>query len=186
MTIAHGECPDCAEPIAAPGCGLWHRLRAAALVGVSVVAVSAQATPICRWVDDSGRTRLADVVPERYAASARCTDSRQFEISSDRSQQADERARQLRQRADTSKPLKGDAAPSPSSAAASGPAAPVAGKRPARSVDRSTDCATWRRLYDESSACFAPYRTVGGTKAEAFRQCRVIPSPDPKCGSASN
>ena len=56
-------------------------------------------------------------------------------------------------------------------------------KRPSQGVTDTTDCATWRRLYLESEACFGPFRTVGGgIKAEAFEACTVIPSPEPKCG----
>ncbi len=151
-----------------------------------LIALPAQATMICRWVDDAGRTQLAEIVPEKYVQSARCTDSKQFEISAERTRQAEERARQLRQQADISNQTTGDAPAAPLAAPGPRSAGSQADKRPARGVDQSTDCATWRRLYQESSACFAPYRTVGGTKAEAFEKCQVIPSPVPKCGPPSN
>ncbi len=46
------------------------------------------------------------------------------------------------------------------------------------------DCpALWRRYLD-SQACFEPYRLAnGGLKPEAFRHCKVVVSPAPRCGS---
>lgn len=45
------------------------------------------------------------------------------------------------------------------------------------------DCATLRRLYRESLACFAPYVLANGaTKAEAFQKCTVRADPAPLCG----
>ena len=56
-------------------------------------------------------------------------------------------------------------------------------KRPAELVTDATDCETWWRLYDESTACFGPFRTTrGATKVEAFDVCNAVASPEPKCG----
>lgn len=160
------------------------RLAALALpVALLVSVLPAQATTICRWVDANGRTQLADTVPERYAASATCTDSKQYDVPPERASQAQARDRRLLERAGLAGQPASEAPP-PAAPRASAPKPP--GKRPARGVDASTDCATWRRLYEESAACFAPYRTVGGIKAEAFDRCRTIPSPDPTCGAPSN
>ncbi len=159
-------------------------LHGLAALYVLLLALPAHATMICRWVDDSGRTQLAEIVPDKYAQSARCTDSKQYDIAPERTQQAQERARKLREQAGLSSQSTGDTPPPASSAPPA--SAPPAGKRPARVVDQSTDCATWRRLYQESASCFAPYRTVGGTKAEAFEKCNVVPSPEPKCGPTIN
>ena len=60
-------------------------------------------------------------------------------------------------------------------------------KRPTETVNDSTDCTTWWRLYDESAECFGPFRTTrGAIKPEAFDSCNVIPSPDLKCGPRRN
>lgn len=156
--------------------------RTFCLLAIGLAAASADATTICRWVDASGRTQLAEIVPEKYAQSAQCTDSKQFDVPPDRAQQARESARKLRDRADIGSQKSAEAA----APAAQRASAPAVAKRPAQGVDQSTDCATWRRLYEESAACFAPYRTVGGTKAEAFEKCREIPAPDLKCGPVVN
>lgn len=144
------------------------------------IAAGAQATPICRWVDENGRTHVAETVPERYRSSASCTDSGRYELSPQQQREADERATKAKaqqERAVTSAPP-ASAAAGPASAAPHPPA-----RRPAQGVDDATDCKTWWRLYDESVECFGPYRTThGATKAEAFDRCNVIPSPVPKCG----
>ncbi|WP_418318664.1 hypothetical protein [Piscinibacter sakaiensis] len=156
------------------------------LLVLPLLGQSASAAPICRWVDDSGRTHLADVVPERYAATAQCSDSSQYRIDPDRVIKAQQEAQLMRQRAGLGDQRAVDPAQSAASGAGSGrpPAAsPTTQRRPSRGVDDSTDCATWRQLYRESGECFGPYRTVGGgVKAEAFDKCRPIPSPELKCG----
>jgi len=62
------------------------------------------------------------------------------------------------------------------------PASAPAASRPAKKGD---DCATLRRLYQESLDCFAPYVMANGaTKAEAFQKCTVRADPAPLCGVA--
>lgn len=155
-------------------------LGAACLV---LLPSAAGATPVCRWVDDGGRTHVADNVPERYRATATCTDSQKYELTP-----AQQRAAQQRVADDRAKAARAAAVPAPraASATASQPAARAPGravKRPAEVVTDTTDCATWWRLYDESAACFGPFRTTrGATKAEAFDVCNVIVSPESRCG----
>ncbi len=144
-------------------------------------ALSAQAAVIYRWVDDSGRTHVSDVVPEKYKKSAIRIDSSESAVSPERKRQAEEAAARTKAMADeAARRRQGAPASAPADAAAS---APTTTKRPAQSVTDSTDCDTWRRLYRESEDCFGPYRTTsGGIKAEAFDKCNPIPSPEPKCG----
>jgi hypothetical protein len=147
-----------------------------------LAAPAVQATAICRWVDESGRTHLADSVPDRYRAQARCTDSRQYELSPDQVRSAQQRAaeeqsgaseRSARRAASTA------SAPAPTAGAASRPAQ----KRPATVITEGTDCATRWRLYDESAACFGPFRTTrGGIKPEAYAVCNEVPRPEVQCG----
>lgn len=42
---------------------------------------SAGATSVCRWVNESGRTQIAEVVPEKCRKVAVCTDSRKYGLS---------------------------------------------------------------------------------------------------------
>jgi hypothetical protein len=142
-------------------------------------ALSAQAAVIYRWVDESGRTQVSDVVPEKYRKSAIRVDSSESAVSPERKRQAEETAARTKALADEAERRR-QSAQRPITPAAS---APVATKRPAQSVTDDTDCDTWRRLYRESEDCFGPYRTTrGGTKGEAFEKCNPIPSPELKCG----
>ncbi len=145
-------------------------------------ASSACATPLCRWVDSSGRTHFAAVVPEKYSKHAVCTDSQHHELLAEQREAAEAKAADEKARARR-------AAARPPAGAASSAAPPVkavsqaAAKRPAEIVTDATDCATAWRLYDESVACFGPYRTTrGATKAEGFDRCNVVMSPEPRCG----
>ena len=144
------------------------------------------ATPICRWVDEKGRTQIAEVVPEKYRQVASCTDSQKYELSTEQRRAAEQRLTEDRERARKGavKPPgeRGSSAPRPPSAA-SQPGV----KRPTEVVTDSTNCETWWRIYDESVECFGPYRTTrGATKVEAFDACNVVPSPESKCGPRSN
>lgn len=136
------------------------------------------ATVVYRWVDEHGRTHVSDVVPDKYRRSAKPVNLGSYEPSPENRQQAEEQAardKAAAARAPTAQAEK----PSQAASAVSAPAT----RRPAQGVDSKTDCATWRRLYQESLACFGPYRTAnGGIKPEAFDACTVIPSPDLQCG----
>jgi Domain of unknown function (DUF4124) len=155
--------------------------RAAALAGALLFAgTCAHAAAIYRWVDENGRTHVADVVPEKYRATATRIDSGQYEVSPAQRKEAEARAAR-------DKALAASQAAARRSPAASAPAAkastPTSARRPAQGVTEATDCDTWRRLYRESEDCFAPYRsTRGGIKPEAFEACNPIPSPELKCG----
>jgi hypothetical protein len=160
--------------------------RPAALLALTLLLLSLPlaAKPICRWVDGSGRTQFSEVVPDRYKDVATCTDSQQFELSPSQRRAAEQLSAEARTKAVR------DAAKVPARSASSAPSTkgsvpPRIAKRPAETVTDTTDCATWRRLYEESSACFGPFRTNrGATKAEAFEVCNEIPNPDPTCGPA--
>lgn len=144
------------------------------------------AAPICRWVDESGRTQLSDFVPDQYKKVATCTDSQKYELSPEQRREADQRAadERARPRSEAANPPK-EGASGPLSPAA--PASEPGAKRPAQIVTDATDCQTWWRIYDESADCFGPYRTApGGIKPEAFDKCNVVPSPELKCGPRRN
>jgi hypothetical protein len=146
----------------------------------------ANATPICVWLDDAGRTQYASVVPDHYKSVATCTESQQYELSPEQQRATEQAAREDRARARL------DAAKLAASSTSKTPrvadAAPRAvAKRPAKVVSEATNCTTWWRLFDESAACFGPFRTTAGAiKVEAYGVCNVVPSPEPKCGLRRN
>lgn len=152
----------------------------AAIVASFCLPATAQASSICRWVDEKGQAQFSDVVPESYKSTVTCTHSPTTESSNAR-RDADKESKDLQSK--PSRPAAAASNPAPPESAASQPAA----RQPAERVTESTDCKTWRRLYDESGACFAPFRTArGGIKAEAFAACNEVPNPEAKCGPNTN
>lgn len=174
--------PDRSSGAAAAVRALRHR-RAWAAGLLALLPLPGAATSLCRWVDDSGRTHIAATVPERYKATATCTDSGRYEVPAAQRRAAQQRAEDEQARAKGSA-----AAPAAASAASAAPSVAAAAsapapKRPAQAVTDQTDCATWWRLYEESLACFGPFRTTrGAVKAEAYEVCNVVVSPEPRCG----
>lgn len=152
-----------------------------ALLACGILSFSPlHAADIYRWVDESGRTQMSDVVPEKYKKSATRIDSRQFELTAEQRREAEARAAEAKQRK-----ARSDAVEAAGSASAAALAAAASAPRPTAS--ESSDCATLRRLYRESQECFAPYRTVNGTtKAEAFEKCTPVADPVSKCGPVSD
>lgn len=146
-----------------------------AVISACLVSFStANAASICRWVDENGRVQFADVVPDRYKGLVSCTHSGPTVQNAERPTiRSDKRSPSAQ-------------APAPAATAPfDTPRSPA--KRPTQTVTSTTDCKTWQRLFNESGACFAPFRTTrGGVKAEAFEQCNDIPEPKEKCGPLSN
>ena len=142
----------------------------------------ARAAEIYQWVDESGRTHLSDVVPEKYRATAKRVDSRQFEPTPQ--QRAAAQALAAREREQAAKAAVADAAGSAAqgdaAAAAKAASAPAA---PASGASNATDCASLRQLYTQSQECFAPFRNTNGSlKPGAYDKCVEVPDPSPKCG----
>jgi hypothetical protein len=157
-----------------------------AALALTLLVQAVGAAPVCRWVDERGRTQISDVVPDKYKKAATCTDSQKYELSPAQRREADQRAAEerARPRSEAANPPK-ESASGPLSPAA--PASQPGAKRPAEVVTDATDCQTWWRVYDESADCFGPYRTArGGIKPEAFDNCNVVPNPELKCGPRRN
>lgn len=144
-----------------------------------------QASPICHWVDNDGQKQLSDRVPEAYRRVAVCQDSQAFELSPKQQVDARQRAAQAqalrdldRARADALPP-EANANPTAGAALTAAPRA----RRPVEEITASTACPTQWRIYDESMACFSPFRTTqGAIKPEAYEQCREVGSPEVACG----
>ena len=157
----------------------WPHCRHMLSLGLALGLASAGtvATPVCRWVDAAGQTHVADAVPSAYQAQATCTDSDQFELTPAQQRDAERRW------ADEQFRARNLGVVPPATAASGAPEVPRSAKRPAETVTDATDCPTWWRIYDESSACFGPFRTTSGSlKPEALDQCNEVPSPELKCG----
>ncbi len=160
-------------------------LGTVALVLLMQVSVGS-ATPICRWVNNGGRTQMASVVPDKYKAVANCTDSQAYELSAEQRLAAEQAAarNKARARAAAARPpaVKAARAESPAPAAVRTDL-----KRPQEVITDSTDCKAAWRIYAESVECFGPYRTApGATRPEGFDRCKVVISPESRCGPPSN
>ena len=157
----------------------WPHCRRMLSLGLALglASAGAVATPVCRWVDAAGQTHVADAVPSAYQAQATCTDSDQFELTPAQQRDAERRW------ADEQFRARNLGVVPPATAASGAPEVPRSAKRPTETVTDATDCPTWWRIYDESSACFGPFRTTSGSlKPEAFDQCNEVRSPELKCG----
>jgi hypothetical protein len=158
-------------------------MRVLAALACAFAALAAQAGVVYRWVDDQGRTHVSDVVPEKYRDRATRIDTGAFEVSPERTKEAQERAARDKARADEAAKARERAAAAERVPAASAAAAAARAASAPKDVPPGADCATRLRLYRESQECFARYRTVhGGLKAEAFQNCAEVPDPVPDCG----
>ena len=146
------------------------------LCAVALAATaSAFSGTIFRWVDDSGRTHVADVVPERYERRAERIDTRQWRLPAE---QAEAAQRDLARRQ-----AQLDASRRERDRASSMPAPVVAATSTSRRASPAPDCAALRRAYASSQECFAPFQNVNGTmKPGAFDTCVELPDPSPICG----
>lgn len=140
----------------------------------------ADASSICRWVDENGVVQFSDIVPDRYTAVVTCIHTQPLEPTTEQ-REAGKRAKDRRDK------IRPPAQAASSTVSPRALAPQPALKQPAEAITDSTDCKTWQRLYDESGACFAPFRTAhGGVKAQAFEKCNEVPSPEVKCGPPRN
>ena len=152
------------------------------VAALALIALQASAAPIYRWVDENGRTQMSDTVPEKYRKSAKRTDTEQFNVSPEARKLAEERGAKEKALVDQL------ASRRKNEEASSSPAAPAASAPKSRDSDaaNSSDCATWRRMYRESQACFAPYHNADGSlKPGAHENCTEVGNPEAKCGVES-
>lgn len=151
----------------------WKR---ACAFGAICVACGAAAAPIYRWVDDDGRTHFSETVPKRYEKTATRVMPRDTGPPASASSMPSAPSPVL---PPAPSPKASEAAPAQTAT----PTVPAASAAASAARVQPKDCATLRRLYEESLACFAPYRTVrGGLKAEAFDKCTPVEDPTPVCG----
>lgn len=154
-------------------------VRRLAWVAALLMPIVVHAADVYRWVDETGRVQFSDTVPEKYRDKATRVDTRPSELTDAQRREAEARALQARARAAETAAAQARVASAPPRALP----APVAAASAA--APTATDCATLHRLYQESQACFGPYRTVHGTtKAEGYEKCTVVADPTPQCGYA--
>lgn len=150
---------------------------AAAVVSAPVVAPCAD---IYRWVDDQGRTHIADTVPERYKSVATKLDSKVVEPTARQRAEALDRAAKDRAKVAELEAAARQAQP-PASAASAAPPRSATRRNPAA----GSECDRLWQEYHESQECFAPYQMgPTGIKAEAYSKCKEVRNPSQQCGPA--
>lgn len=137
-------------------------------------AASAPAAPkppaggIYKWKDASGKMQYSDKPPAPNASS--------MKLNNDAPSAAEAQAARDRLEA-----MKAESA-SRAAARNTPTGAPAdAGANTGPAADESACQAKWRE-YNESYACFDPYRLVGGgIRPEAFEKCKVVKQPSEPC-----
>ena len=141
------------------------------------------ATDMYKWKDESGRTHVAESVPERYKRVATKIDSRQFEVQESEKAAALARGAKEREHAASMAADRARAAD-----AASAPPLGLSASQPRAGTSRrqgESSCDQHWRLYFESQACFAPYqRREVGPRVEAYSNCQTVQAPPSECGPA--
>lgn len=152
--------------------------RSAQGVALLCAATAVHAADIYRWVDEQGRTHMADSVPERYKRTARHIDGRRYELSeADKAAASAAQERMRAERADAeTRRAEGQTGP-----AGQAPAA-IAGAKPGRQQQAGgSECdRLWRDFY-ASQACFGPWQTT----PEAHARCKETVSPSQRCGPSN-
>ena len=139
-------------------------------------SASAPAAPkpvggVYKWKDASGKMQYSDKPPAANASS--------MKLNNDAPSAADAQA--ARERLDAMKAESSNRAAARSAAATGTPAPVDANAKPAPAADESACQAKWRE-YNESYACFDPYRLVGGgIRPEAYDKCKVVKQPSEPC-----
>lgn len=148
-------------------------------VGLLFTPVLGQSADVYRWVDDQGRTHVADTVPERYRGVATRLDSQGPQPSAQQRSEAIERAAKDRARLAELDAARQAQAPASSASAATSP--PVA----RRNSSGGSECDRMWQEYFDSQVCFGPYHLgQGGVRAEAHGKCKEVLNPSQQCGPA--
>lgn len=119
---------------------------------------------VYKWVDDAGHTHYGSAPPESPKAKAMPVQLKNTEVSDE--QRAEAEARAARQKASLGHvPM---------------PQAPQTSQFTRnKSTPRGNSCKDQWKQYQDSSACFARYRSANGSvKPEAFKVCPEVKQPE--------
>jgi hypothetical protein len=145
---------------------------AIALVALLLQAPPVTAAEVWKWVDAQGVTHYGAAPPDDGRTKAE-----RVELPDTAVPEADRRAAEKRL-ADDKAEIRRAAGP----ASAPRPEVPLAAARPAVAASAVPSCEeAWRR-YNESYACFDPYRYgAGKIRPEAYVHCKEMPQPPALC-----
>lgn len=127
---------------------------------------------IYQWVDEQGKTHMADVVPEKYRDKAKLVNYRKDNVGDSERQDAEARAAKTK---NLLAPKQPDAMPR---------AVPASAPKPVELGQQQTCTQKWDAYY-RSQECFAPYmvRFYGGStiRPEAYQHCQEVKTPTMEC-----
>ncbi len=164
----------------------WRRM---AVLLMAVTATQAGAGDMYQWRDEKGRMHVSDQVPEAFRDRAVKMNSSRYELTP--SQQAEAQARTARERkladeeAARLAQQEAESKRAAEQAIAAASAAASAAKAKKKGDDPKAACPELRRQYEESMACFGPYRMGPRIRPEAFQHCVDRPDPSKLCGPKS-
>lgn len=153
-------------------------MRIACLLVFASMSVAAFGADIYKWVDEKDRVQYGESVPAKYKNSATKIAPGEAQPQPTEAQRQEALARAARDKA-TEESMA-------ASTAKSGKPVPVpAPKPPAVSADssdstedRAKACDAEKRKYQDSLACFAPYKTPsGGITDEGVQHCVALKEP---------
>ena len=139
------------------------------LVFLSVLASSAHAAEVYRWTDDAGRVHYGDKVPDAQKAKAKPVDVKAVQVPE--AERAAAQARLAREKS-TVEAMRRNRQESTLANVTTLPAVKTAAAPPAK----LTCAQEWER-FNQSGACFAPFHTKFGIKAEAANHCTSVLMP---------
>ncbi len=127
------------------------------------------AITVYRWIDAKGRINYSEKVPENRRASAIAIDIGNMEMTDAQKKAAAAKLYGEQESLRTRTP--GVAVPPQRAASAAAAPAP---QRPLTACE-----AAWKK-FNDSQACFAPYRFADGKiRPEGFKKCQEVTQPDP-------
>lgn len=143
------------------------------LIALCSFGPPAHSLDIYQWVDDLGKTHIADVVPEKYKTTAKLLNYRRDNISDAERQSAEAKAAKSKL---LLAPKQIDAITQPTVDNTPKPVEPV---------QHLTCTQKWDEYY-RSQECFAPYMIrngMGGSilRPEAYQNCQEIKTPAMEC-----
>ena len=139
--------------------------KAALVFLVLICASPSHGAELYRWTDEMGRVHFGDSPPGTTKNKAKAVDLKSSDVSPEEAQAA--RARLEKEKARLNQP-------SPRAALLPEDKTPASDQE----GGKESSCAEQWAKYDESWACFNPYRIQGGAvKEEAFAHCTEIKTP---------
>jgi hypothetical protein len=137
------------------------------LTGI-LLTFSIEAAEIYRWVDAQGQVHFSDAIPTAKGTKALPVDLRATDVSDQQRQEAKERQAKDLERLKKPKTI---SEPTPTTP-------PPQTSKPPAPLNPDASCEEQWAAFDQSWACFNPYRTANGSiKGEAFEHCSELSAP---------